>query len=89
MVIPSPYNFCEIITTAVAISQKQERKHTYQLNYTRAIKICHYFLRVKNKKAPPDLENLIRHELLPVRLGRKDPRKVKPQSVISFLYRIA
>lgn len=83
------YNFCEIITTAVAISQKQERKHTYQLNYTRAIKICHYFLRVKNKKTPPDVENLIRHELLPVRLGRKDPRKVKPQSVISFLYRIA
>ena len=25
----------------------------------------------------------------PVRLGRKDPRKVKPQASVSFLYRVA
>lgn len=83
------YNFCEIITTAIVITQKQERKHTYQLNYTRAIRICHYFLQIKKEKAPPDVENLIRHELLPIRLGRTDPRKVKPKSAISFLYRVA
>ena len=81
------YNFCEIITTHVVVEQKETRKHVYQVNYTRAIRICCYFL--KTKKARSDIEKLIGHELLPVRLGRTDPRKVKPRSAISFLYRVA
>jgi hypothetical protein len=83
------YNFCEIITSAVIVEKNDNRKHTYQLNYTRAIRICCHFLSIKEEKAPPDVEYLIRHELLPVRTGRSDPRKVKPQSAISFLYRAA
>ena len=47
------------------------------------------FYRLKKEKAPPDVEYLIGHELLPIRPGRIDPRKVKPQSAISFLYRAA
>ena len=81
------YNFCEIITTAVVVEQKDMRKHSYQLNYTRAIRICCHFIAIKKGKAPPDVEYLIGHELLPVRTGRSDPRKVKVQSAISFLYR--
>ena len=81
------YNFCELITTHVVVKQKENRKHIYQVNYTRAIRICCYFLRTK--KARSDIEKLIGHELLPVRPGRKDPRKVKPRSAISFLYRVA
>ena len=83
------YNFCEIITAKVAIRQKGNRKHIYQLNYTRAIRICCHFISLKEEKAPPDVEYLISHELLPVRTGRTDPRKVKPQSAVSFLYRVA
>ena len=83
------YNFCEIIATNVVINEKKGCKHTYQLNYTRAIRICCYFLSIKKEKAPPDVEYLIGHELLPIRPGRTDPRKVKPQSAISFLYRAA
>lgn len=83
------YNFCEIITCAVVVEKNKSRKHTYQVNYTRAIHICHYYLSVKKEKAPPDVEYLIGHELLPIRTGRSDPRKVKTQSVISFLYRAA
>ena len=83
------YNFCEIITCAVTAAKNESRKHIYQLNYTRAIHICHYFLSIKKEKAPPDVEYLIGHELLPVRTGRSDPRKVKHQSAISFLYRAA
>ncbi len=81
------YNFCEIITTHVVVEQKEHRKHAYQVNYTRAIRICCYFL--KTKKARSDIEKLIGHELLPVRPGRTDPRKVKTRSAISFLYRVA
>lgn len=83
------YNFCEIIATNVVINEKKGCKRTYQLNYTRAIRICCYFLSIKKEKAPPDVEYLIGHELLPIRPGRTDPRKVKPQSAISFLYREA
>lgn len=83
------YNFCEIITTSIVVEKKEGRKHTYQLNYTRAIRICRYFICLKQEKAPPDIEYLIGHELLPVRTGRTNPRKVKTQSSISFLYRVA
>lgn len=81
------YNFCEIITTHVVIVQKEQRKHLYQINYTRAIRICCYFLRTKKTRS--DIEELIRNELLPVRPGRTDPRKVKTRPSISFLYRVA
>lgn len=81
------YNFCETITTHVVINQKSTRKYGYQVNYTRAIRICCYFLRIK--KARSDIDRLIGHELLPVRPGRKDPRKVKTRSTVSFLYRVA
>ena len=83
------YNFFEIITSSVIVEKNDNRKLTYQLNYTREIRICCHFLSIKKEKAPPDVEYLIRHELLPVRTGRSNPRKVKPQSTISFLYRAA
>ena len=52
------------------------------------IHICRFFLSIR-KEAPPDVESLISRELLPVRPGRSDPRKVKFQSAVSFLYRVA
>lgn len=82
------YNFCEIITTKVVVTQK-ETKHTYQLNYTMAIHICQYFLTCKPDISPPDVEALLAKNLLPVRTGRRDPRKVRHQSAVSFLYRAA
>ena len=83
------YNFCEAIITHTVIKQScRKRKHLYQLNYTRAIHICRFFLSIR-KEAPPDVVFLISRELLPVRLGRSDPRKVKFQSAVSFLYRVA
>lgn len=80
------YNYCEIITMNVVIHQK-DTKHTYQMNYTIAIHICRYFLR--NDISPPDAEKLIQKNLLPVRPERSDPRKVRPKSAVSFLYRVA
>lgn len=82
------YNFCEIITMHVVIQQKST-KHIYQVNYTLAIHICRHFLRFHTNISPPDVEMLIQKNVLPVRPGRSDPRKVKPKSVVSFLYRVA
>ena len=36
------------------------------------------------EKSPPDVE-----EILPVRPGRHDPRKVDHKKAVSFLYRVA
>lgn len=80
------YNYCEIITMNVVIHHK-DTKYVYQMNYTLAIHICRYFLR--NDISPPNVEKLIQKNLLPIRPGRSDPRKVKPKSVVSFLYRVA
>ena len=67
--------------------EKCERKHVYQVNYTIAIHICRYFISKMAEKSPPDVEALISREILPVRSGRHDPRKVNSQKVVSFLYR--
>jgi hypothetical protein len=84
------YNFAEMITSHVVISQA-DTKHAYQVNFTVAIHICRHFLRLwfRNNASPPDVEALIRKNILPVRPGRKDKRKLRPRSNISFLYRVA
>lgn len=80
------YNFCERIVTGIAVRQKN-RKYTYQVNFTAAVLICREFFR--NRIPPPDVEALIQKNVLPVRERRKAPRKVRPNSAVSFLYRIA
>ena len=82
------YNFCEIITCNVVITNKQ-RKHDYQVNFTNAIYICMYFFKQSDDEHPPDVETLIQKNILPVRKGRKDPRKIRSKSSVSFLYRVA
>jgi hypothetical protein len=82
------YNFCELITMHIVIQQK-DTKHSYQVNFTRAIQVCRYYFRCQSNISPPDVEALIRKNILPVRNGRKDPRKVKANKVVSFLYRVA
>lgn len=82
------YNFCEAITTCVVIEQQKKNKHTYQVNFTMAICICKKYLKC-NDISPPNVELLIQKYILPVRPGRQDPRKVKPKTVVGFLYRVA
>ena len=80
------YNFCERIITGIVIEQK-DRKHTYQANFTVAVFLCREYF--KGRIPPPDLEAFIQKNVLPVREGRKAPRKVGSNSAVSFLYRIA
>ena len=82
------YNYCELITTHVIVQMKNKDK-TKQVNFTVAIYICREYLRQKRNLSPPDVIKLIEKHILPVRPGRKDPRKVKPQASVSFLYRVA
>jgi len=82
------YNFCELITLNVVIEQKYT-KHAYQVNFTHAILICVRFFRCTDNMPPVYAEALIALDILPVRPGRSDPRKVKPKSVVSFIYRVS
>lgn len=80
------YNFCERIVTKIVVREKN-RKYSYQINFTVAILICREYFR--DRIPPPDLEALIQKNILPIREGRKAPRKVRPNSAVSFLYRIS
>lgn len=82
------YNFCEIITTHVVIKQK-DRKYNYQVNFTVAISVCLYYFKCKDVEQPLNVEALIQKNILPIRNGRKDRRRVKAKSVVSFIYRVA
>lgn len=82
------YNFCEIITLNIIIKQKN-RTLEYQVNFTMAIHICKKFLCSSKNARPPNVEALIQKYILPVKKNRKYPRKVKPRSYVSFLYRVA
>lgn len=83
------YNFCERITKQIVIRQDDNRKWTYQVNYTMGIHICLDFFRHHSNEPPPDVETLITKYILPIREGRSDLRKLKTKSVVFFLYRVA
>ena len=84
------YNFAEMITTHVVIS-KSGAKHVHQVNFTVAIHVCRQFMRVCfwNHGHLPDVEALIAKNTLPVRPDRSNKRKMRSQTVVSFLYRVA
>jgi len=82
------YNFSEMITSHVVISLA-DTKHAYQVNFTVAIYICKFFLRLPDNIPPIDVDALIRKSILPLRSGRKQKRCVKQKKAVSFIYRIA
>lgn len=82
------YNFAEMITSHVVIS-RTDAKYDYQVNFTAAIHICRHFLRLWINAPPCDIEALIRKNILPVRPDRKNKRKIRFRTAVSFLYRVA
>lgn len=85
------YNFVEIITSQVVISQA-DRLHEYKVNFTHAVHICRRFLRLRINEPPLDVEALIRKSISPIRplrKGQSSVRKPHPKSVFSFVYRVA
>ncbi len=82
------YNYCEEIITQIVVKQTKKTK-IYQVNFTLAFFICREYLSNKRKLKPPDIVLLIERNILPIRPGRQDPRKVNVQKPVSFLYRVA
>ncbi|WP_282941742.1 hypothetical protein [Paenibacillus sp. RC67] len=85
------YNFAEMMTSHVVIS-KMDKRHSYQVNFTVAVHVCRHFLRSRDDEPLPDVEALIRKNILPIRPirpGQKNTRKIRSKSVVSFVYRVA
>ena len=82
------YNFCSIISAHVLIANKFT-KHSYQVNFSMAIKICHHFLRIAQGRDPPNILRLISRCTLPIRPGRSFHRHNRIRRPPSFLYRFS
>lgn len=85
------YNFAEMMTSHVVIS-RMDKRHAYQVNFTVAVYVCRHFLRSHGDGPSPDVEALIRRNILPIRPirpGQKNTRKIRSKSAVSFVYRVA
>ena len=80
------YNFCELVTSHVAIHYQSE-EYVYQANFSTAVHICRLFLR--GIVAPPDAETNISRNLVPIRPNRKAPRNANRPRFNGFLYKVA
>ena len=85
------YNFCEAITRHITVTRQtgdeSKRKYDYKINFVTAACICRAYLKRDDGEINPC--RLIGKFLIPIRLNRSAPRKIKPQSARSFLYRAA
>lgn len=85
------YNFCESITRHISVTRQskagKKRKYDYKVNFATAACICKAYLRRDDGEIQPC--RLIGKFLIPFRPNRSAPRKIKPQSAKSFLYRAA
>ncbi len=85
------YNFTEMMTSHVVIS-RMDTRHAYQVNFTVAVYVVRQFLRSLDDESPPDVEALIRKNILPIRPirpGQQNTRKIRYKSAVSFVYRVA
>lgn len=84
------YNFSErIIRKVKPRISKKERKYAYAINSSRAFhNIRMYLKKLKGGHKPPDIEAIIANDIEPIRPGRSDPRKVRKQSPVHFIYRL-
>lgn len=83
------YNFAEMITSNVVISEPNSDRYAHQVNFTVAALVCKRFLRLMSDVLSHEVEALIRRNTVPIRPGRTFPRNIRTQSNVSFIYRVA
>ncbi len=77
------YNFTAALMAMSAPVHKQNCNYTYVLNHTQIQRICIRFLRGNIR----EIEEMIARFSVPIRPGRKFPRKLRRQSADTLLYR--
>ncbi len=67
--------------------KKKKRKWEYKVNISMAIFFTKHFMIIRKGGDPPDLENLIASQILPIRNDRHYSRNVRSKGFVSFGYR--
>ncbi len=67
--------------------EKKKRKWEYKVNISMAIFFTKHFMIIRKGGDPPDLENLIASQILPIRNDRHYSRNVRSKGFVSFGYR--
>lgn len=81
------YNFSQWIASQ-AIPPQNKTRYEYRINFSVAVQLCRTFF-LSRKAHPPDIEALIRKDLLPIRNNRCFPRNVRTKPAVGFNYRIS
>lgn len=82
------YNVISAVVQQVYVPQNHHC-HWYIVNFKMATKIVRYYYQNKWEVKFERLLIQLQAYLMPFRLGRKDKRKLKAKSAISFVYRVA
>ncbi len=80
------FNLCSRIANSITIENTESLKYSYGISFTDAVHICRDWLKYNRNI---DVREEMKRYLIPIRPGRKDPRKMKPKSFTFFIYRIA
>ena len=82
------HNLSARIAACAVVVCLTPRVYEYRVNFTTAINICRAFYRKQGNTPLTILQKIIKH-VEPVRDGRSCRRKLKQQSVVNFIYRVA
>ena len=82
------YNFSERITSCAVVVQADGCRYTYRVNFSMSAYSCKKFFWECIATAILLLDEILRY-IEPVREGRSDKRKMRTQSAVNFIYRVA
>lgn len=82
------YNFSARITACAVVMQAESNKHIYQVNFAMSAYLCRKFFRKGNRTGLSLISEVLRY-VEPVRKGRSGKRKLRHQSAVNFIYRVA
>ena len=83
------YNFCAAIMAELneEIEIASRKGYQYKANFSTVVHLCRLYM--SGDISPPEIKELIKRNMLPVRNNRKGPRKITSKSAISFNYRLS
>lgn len=81
------YNYCMAVTMNIG-GRTTRSRYSCKTNIANAIHVCRRFLKTLIDETPPNIEQLISGELLPVRAERNSPRKRTTKRPRKFNYRV-
>lgn len=83
------YNVISRAISYAEIKSSEDNLHDYKIDFTMAVEIIHRYFKIDSNAPPNNITADIEEYLVPIRLGRKNIRKLNPKSAIYFVYRVA